>query len=441
MKTNILGVIGVSAAMVWSATCVRAEQAMNTVTRAEAAAGWVSLFDGKTPSGWRGYKKAGFPEKGWVIEDGTLRVIKGGGGGDIVTPEEYGDFELALEFKCAPAANSGIMYRCSEAKDFPWMTGPEFQVLDDSGHRDGQNAKHSVGALYDLIAPPANKPEAKPGEWNHARIRIKDGVLQHFLNGMKVVETRIDNEQWREMISASKFKQWPGFGLEKKGRIALQEHGDDVWFRNIKVRRLDAPMPGEAALFNGKDLTGWAAFVPDLSNKHQDPASIWRVSDGVLVCQGEPAGYLHTVGDYTNFVLKLEWRWSPETRKAGNSGVLFRLQEPHKVWPKSIEAQLYSQHAGDFWAVDDYPMTTDAARRKGGNTKATAMAERPVGEWNEYEIVVDGGDVMLAVNGEHVNKAWDCEVKPGKIALQSEGTEIHFRNVRIAEIAEPGASK
>ncbi len=412
------------------------DQQPNTLTPAESAAGWKLLFDGKTTEHWRGYRKAGFPEKGWKVEDGAIRVIKGGGGGDIVTNEQYTDFELALEFKCAPGANSGIMYRVAETKDYPWMTGPEFQILDDAGHKDGQDPKHTVGALYDLIAPPADKPVAKAGEWNHARVRIKDGVLQHFLNGRLTAQCRIDDEKWREMISGSKFKQWPGFGMEKKGHIDLQDHGDDVWYRSIKIRDLsaEAAMPGELSLFNGSDLSGWDACVPDLSSKHRDPRTVWTVKDGVLVCAGTPSGYIHTTADFTNFVLKLEWRWNPETKQAGNSGVLFRVQEPHKVWPRSIEAQLHSGSAGDFWCIDDFPMKTDDARRKGRNTKATGKAEHPVGEWNEYEIIADGPNVMLIVNGVELNRAWDCEVKPGKIALQSEGAEIHFRNVRLAPI-------
>jgi hypothetical protein len=409
-------------------------QPANTLSPAEITAGWKLLFDGTSTDQWRSYKKDSFPAKGWVVEDGALHVTKGGGGGDILSKDQYTDFELIVDFKCAPAANSGIMYRCAETKDYPWMTGPEYQILDDAGHADGADVKHRVGALYDMIPAPTDKPAAKAGEWNTARIRIKDGILQHFLNGYKTAECRIDDAHWTDMIAASKFKQWPGFGLETKGYLALQDHGDDVWFRNIKVRDLTAPMPGENPLFNGKDLIGWTPFVPELSKDGKSQSAPWSVKDGILICSGNPAGYIHTNNDFTSYILKLEWRFNPETKKAGNSGVLLRVQEPHKVWPKSIEAQLQSGSAGDFWCIDEFPMKTDDARRKGRNTKHTHAAEHPVGEWNDYEIIVDGGNVTLRVNGEEINSATDCQVVPGKIALQSEGAEIQFRNIRLSPI-------
>lgn len=404
------------------------------LTPAEQAAGWKVLFDGSSTANFRGFKQQAFPPKGWSIDEGTLKVSKGGGGGDIVTVDQYEDFELSLDFKCSPGANSGVMYRCSEANDYPWMTGPEFQVLDDEGHKDGLDPKHTVGALYDMIAPPAEKPKCPPNEWHNARIRIKNGVLQHFLNGVKTAETHIDDDHWKEMIAASKFKQWPGFGLEKKGHLALQDHGDDVWYRNIRVRDLSAPMPGETPLFDGSSLSGWHAVVPDLAKEGKDQSSVWSVKNGVLACSGNPAGYVRTEKKYTNFILKLEWRWPDATAKNPNSGVLLRVVGEDKVWPKSIEAQLASTRAGDFWNIDSVRMTTEASRLKGRNTRHAHANERPIGEWNEYEITVNKGDVSLRVNGDEVNKAWDCEEVAGFIALQSEGAPIEFRNVRIVEL-------
>ncbi len=404
------------------------------LSAAEAAAGWKVLFDGSSTANFRGFKQAKFPEKGWAVEGDALHVVKGGGGGDIVTVDQYEDFELSLEFKCAVGANSGIIYRASEANDYPWMTGPEYQVLDDEGHKDGVDPKHSVGALYDIIAPPADKPKCPAEQWHKARIRIKNGVLTHFLNDVKMIETRIDDAHWKELIAGSKFKQWAGFGLEKKGHLALQEHGDDVWYRNIRVRDLSAPTAGEKALFDGKGLAGWKAVVPELGTQGKDQASVWSVKDGVLVCGGKPAGYVRTEKAYTNYVLRLDWRWADPKAEGANSGVLLRVQEPDKVWPRSIEAQLASGHAGDFWNIDEFIMTTDTERVKGRNTKHMRANERPVGEWNDYEIIVNRGDVTLNVNGETVNRAWNCAEIPGFIALQSEGTEIHFRNVRVGEI-------
>lgn len=413
-----------------------------TLTPAETAAGWKLLFDGSPKSAsanFHAFKKSEFPVKAWVVENGVMRTVKGADSVDIVSAEQFGDFELALEYRCTPGANSGIMYRVTDKHGATYQTGPEFQVLDDPGVDVGGGKKgigtddpHSAGALYDLARPAAGKTIKPAGEWNQARIRIKDGLLQHFLNGTKVIECRMDDDSWKQKIAESKFKDTDGFGLQSRGMIALQHHGDEVAYRNIKVRDLgrDAKMPGQVDLFNGKDVSDWGFFLNDNGKKDD----VWSVADGVMVCRGSPAGYIRTNENYTNFVLKVEWRWNPVTKKAGNSGVLVRVQEPDKVWPKSVEAQLQSGSAGDFWNIGDFPMKAEPSRTNGRNTKHTHAAERPLGEWNEYEIIVNGGDVVLNVNGEELNRARDVAALPGKVALQSEGTEIHFRKVALSPI-------
>lgn len=401
--------------------------------------GWTVLFDGTSTDHWRSYKKDSFPEKGWIIEDGALKVTAGGGGGDIISKEQYGDFELELDFKVAPGANSGIMYRVTEAFDWPWMTGPEYQILDDAKHNDGKNTLTSVGAVYALYAAKADKKVNPPGEWNTARIRLQDGTLTHALNGETVVECRVDGQEWKDKIAASKFSSMPGFGIQARGHIALQDHGDDVWFRNIRVRDLDGK-PGAAApispkgrgevLFNGTDLTGWTVF----SSSDPGATPVWSVKDGVMVCAGNPAGYIKTESAYTDFVLTLEWRWNPETKAGGNSGVLLRVNGEDKVWPRSVEAQLHSGNAGDFWNIGEMAMTVDPARANGRNTKKMTDAEKPVGEWNRYVISCVGDTITLKINGQLVNEATGVERIAGPIALQSEGTEIHFRNIAVVPV-------
>lgn len=405
-----------------------AEAPSNALTPAEKAAGWTLLFDGASLDKWRGYRKEGFPEQGWTVDGGALKVSSGGG--DIVTRDEYEDFELQLEWKASPGGNSGIMYLVSEEHDWPWQTGPEFQILDDPGAGMEGAESHSAGAIYDLYAPSTGKTLHPAGEWNHARIRLKDGVLQHWLNGEKVAQVDLDGEAWKQRIAESKFSGYEGFGVQPKGRIALQDHGNDIWFRNIKVRDLDKPMPNERALFNGEDMTGWSGFLAG----DADPKETWSVRDGVLVCTGRPAGYIKTEDAYEDFVLKLDWRWDPETKQAGNSGVLLRMTGEDKVWPRSVEAQLMSGNAGDFYSIGEVPMKTDPERRNGRHTKRMRDAENPVGEWNHYEIIVDGGEVTLFINGAKVNHAWDVEEQAGVICLQSEGAPIHFRNIRLAPI-------
>jgi hypothetical protein len=400
------------------------------LTAAERAAGWKMLFDGRSTGEWRGYRMRGFPTKGWVIEDGCLKITAGAGAGDIITVDEYENFELALEFRVGPGANSGIMYRVGEDSPAPWHTGPEFQILDDAGAGVAPTDSHSVGGLYDLYAPAKQKVSRRAGEFNTARIRILDDHLEHWLNGVAIVACDLGSDAFRQRVAASKFNAYAKFGALDRGHIALQDHGNDVWFRNIRIRDLDAPMPGEVGLFNGRDLSGWTAHLPDGAAMED----VWQVEDGILICRGMPVGYLRTTDDYTNFVLRLQWRFDPVTKKAGNSGVLVRMVGPDQVWPRSVEAQLHSGNAGDFWNIGDFAMKTAPDRTRGRNTKKTHFAERPVGEWNDYEIIVDGGSIVLKVNGQTVNEAWDVEEIPGKICLQSEGAEIHFRNIRLAPI-------
>lgn len=185
-------------------------------------------------------------------------------------------------------------------------------------------------------------------------------------------------------------------------------------------------------LFNGKDMTGWTFFLSDPNAKMED---VWTVTpDGVLRCKGHPTGYIRTEKPYTSYILKLEWR---NPGKPGNSGVLMRMQAPDKVWPKSIEAQLNSNDAGDIWNIDEYPMTVAAERTKGRHTKKEHETnEKPFGEWNQYEITLDGENLELKVNGLVQNKATNVKVMPGPICLQSEGAEIEFRNIELTELPD-----
>ena len=398
------------------------------ITPLDKAAGWRSLFDGTSHDAWRGYRQAGFPAEGWDLADGSLRVR---GGGDIITKDQFADFDLMFDWAAMEAgANSGVIYRVTEQHDAPWQTGPEYQLLDDAGSHHRDNPKQVAGAIFDLYAAEGDKQLKPVGEYNHTRIWLRRGVLKHWLNGVKVVECELGGDDWKARVAASKFAAFDGFGVQPKGHIDLQDHGNEFRFRDIRVRDLDAPLPHETKLFNGKDFEGWTAFLKD-DGKLED---VWSIDDGVLICTGQPAGYIRTKDQYANFILKLEWRWSPEKNQPGNSGVLFRCVGEDKVWPACIEAQLQHENAGDFWNIGEFPMKTDPARLKGRNTKKTHMAERPVGQWNEYEIIVNHGDITLIVNGETLNTATEAKEVPGWIALQSEGAEIHFRNIRLSPL-------
>ena len=217
----------------------------NTLTSAERSEGWTLLFDGQTTSGWHSYGKPGSIGNAWKVEDGTLhfdgaaKKVSPTQGGDIVTDEDFENFHLKLEWKISPKGNSGIIFYVHEDTTrykHTYHTGPEMQVLDNSGHADARITKHRAGDLYDLITA---KETVKPvGEWNLAEIKADKGRLQFYLNGEEVLSTTMWDDNWRTMIANSKFKEWSGFGTYKKGKIALQDHDDDVWYRNIKIRKL-----------------------------------------------------------------------------------------------------------------------------------------------------------------------------------------------------------
>lgn len=198
---------------------------------------WIVLFDGESTEAFRGFQSDSFPEKAWVVQGGTLKTVPEEKPVDLITIEKFDSFELQLEWRVSPGANSGIIYHVSEAFPQSYNTGPEMQVLDDSKHKDGGNPKTSSGALYALIAP-ENKKLNPVGEWNQARLVVKGNHVEHWLNGRKVVEYELESEELNELIAKSKFNKMPGFAKEKSGHIALQHHRDEVWFRNIKIRRL-----------------------------------------------------------------------------------------------------------------------------------------------------------------------------------------------------------
>lgn len=221
----------------------------NNLFGKEAEEGWKMLWDGKTSHGWKGAKLDGFPESGWEIKDGVLSVLASGGGeseagGDIVTTDLYSDFELKLDFKITEGANSGIKYYVDTEinKGAGSSIGLEYQILDDAKHPDAKLGNHegsrTVGSLYDLIKADSAKVVHPIGEWNQARIVSKNNHVEHWLNGRKVLEYKRKGPEYLQLVKESKYKKWPNFGEAEQGRILLQDHGDYVSFRNIKVRSL-----------------------------------------------------------------------------------------------------------------------------------------------------------------------------------------------------------
>ena len=213
-----------------------------TTQLANAQKGFKPLFDGKTTTGWHTYNKTTVGSA-WEVKDKALHMnpeTKGkNGGGDLVTDKEYSNFHLKYNWKVAPKANSGLIIFIHEDPKFSqtYLTGPEMQVLDNDGHPDGKITKHRAGDLYDLVKS-SSEPVKAVGEWNKAEIISNNGKLTFMLNGVTIVNTTMWDDNWKNLISGSKFAKWEGFGTYKSGKIGLQDHGDEVWYKNIMIKEL-----------------------------------------------------------------------------------------------------------------------------------------------------------------------------------------------------------
>ncbi|TKG91877.1 DUF1080 domain-containing protein [Puteibacter caeruleilacunae] len=226
-------------------TWAKGEGKPNTLTPKEVSEGWQLLFDGKTFNNWKAYGSDEIPNA-WEITDGTIHLLSrksrnGKKGGDIITVKEFKNFEFYVEWKIAKGSNSGICYLINENDELAmWGTGPEMQILDNKNHPDAKKGKdhnRQAGSLYDMI--PANPQNAKAiGEWNSVRIKIKGRKVQHWQNGVMVVSYKLKSKDWKEIKAGSKWAKYDLYGAFKKGHIGLQDHSDDVWFRNIKIRKI-----------------------------------------------------------------------------------------------------------------------------------------------------------------------------------------------------------
>ena len=227
-------------AVVPAGTAVAEDAPPNTLSKEERAAGWKLLFDGKTTKGWRGYKKDKMPP-GWTVRDGALIRVKGGeggkgagGGDDVITRDKFADFELSLQWKIVDGGNSGILYRVTENAVTSWHVAPEMQVLDNTKHPN-RDKRQLAGALYDLYAP-ARDATLPTGQWNTARVVARGKHVEHWLNGVKLLEYTTGSDDWKQRVAGSKFKNRPQFATALAGHVCLQDHSDRIEYRSIKVR-------------------------------------------------------------------------------------------------------------------------------------------------------------------------------------------------------------
>ena len=240
MKPSLRSLLALTLALASASAPIAALAAdSNTLTDAEKSGGWKLLFDGKTLAGWTNFKKTTPPEKGWEIQDGWLHHIAKAGGGDIVSAEKYSEFELSWEWRITEGGNSGLKYFISDDRK-GGAVGHEYQMLDDDKHPDGKKGlNRQTAALYDVLDP-VNRPVKKPGETNQSRVLVKGMHVEHWLNGAKVLEYELGSDALKAAIAKSKFKTVEGFGTRFPGRLLLQDHGDEIFIRNLKLRDLAA---------------------------------------------------------------------------------------------------------------------------------------------------------------------------------------------------------
>jgi hypothetical protein len=243
MKKTIITLFSVALLSCHTSSKTTGSNSLNTLSSAEQKEGWKLLLDGKTRNGWHAYNNKS-DASAWTVKDGMLYLDpaakkNGAGGGDLTTNDEYENFDLKLEWRIDSAGNSGVIFLVQEDPKYSasYLTGPEMQVIDNNGHHDARIKKHRAADLYDLIA---SAPEnVHPlGQWNQIEIIANKGQLELYQNGAKVVATTMWDDNWKNLIAGSKFKNWAGFGMFHKGKICLQDHGDGVAYRNIKIRQL-----------------------------------------------------------------------------------------------------------------------------------------------------------------------------------------------------------
>ena len=211
----------------------------NQLTEAQEKEGWKLLFNGRNLDGWKRFKDR--ENNSWEVVDGTLHCKPQSAAdkrSDILTVDQYADFELSFDWKIAPRDNSGVIYRATEEFDRPYLSGPEYQVIDDENYPDKLTPTQTSGSNYDMHAAPADKKINPPGEWNTGKIVAKGNHIEHWLNGSKVVEYEINSPEWKKLKAGSKWKDAKGYGIAPKGHIDLQDHGGEVWYRNIMIKTL-----------------------------------------------------------------------------------------------------------------------------------------------------------------------------------------------------------
>jgi len=391
----------------------------NRLTSQERNEGWELLFDGKSLEQWRLYNGEGTGS--WGVEDRCLTADGTGSDstGYIVSKKDYANFDLRFDWKIAPAGNSGVMYHVTESKRFrtPYLTGPEYQLIDDIGWPGELEEWQKAGADYAMYLPDqAKKKLNDPGTWNSSRILFDNGHAEYWLNGEKIVEFEAWTPEWFALKNSGKWAGAPEYGLADVGKLSLQDHGSRVWFRNIKIKELPSKESGPVSLFNGKDLTGWTQYGTEM----------WYVKDSLLVCESGPDkdyGYLATDMYYKDFDLSVDFLQISD----GNSGVFFRsIIEGTKISGWQVEVAPEGQDTGGIY--ESYG--------RGWLFQIPDEKENILipGEWNRMRVKVAGPQVTVWLNGTEMTNLSDSIIGKanGRIALQIHdggGIKVQWKNL------------
>ncbi len=393
----------------------------NRLTDAEKAEGWELLFDGTSLDQWRLYNSEGTGS--WGIDDGCLAADGTGSDstGYIVTRKEYANFDLVFDWKVAPEGNSGVIYHVVESERFhsPYLTGPEYQLIDDINWPGELEEWQKTGADYAMYLPDPEKKKLNPaGEWNNSRILFDNGHVEYWLNGEKIVEFEAWTPEWFALKNSGKWAGAPEYGLSATGVISLQDHGSKVWFKNMKIRELPKKAAEPVSLFNGVDLTGWTAYGTER----------WYVEDGLLVCESGPDkqyGYLATDMYYKDFDLSVDFRQISD----GNSGVFFRsFIEGTRISGWQVEVAPKDHDTGGIYESYGRGWLIQIPDEKENILKP--------GEWNTLRIKAVGPDVTTWLNGEEMVNLNDPKIgrANGRIALQIHdggGIKVQWKNLVI----------
>lgn len=399
-----------------------AEARHNTLTETEKNDGWQLLFDGNTLNGWRDYNGTALTGP-WHVENGTIRADGEGSdaSGYIVTDKQYENFELVWDWKISKGGNSGLLYHVVERPQFivPYITGPEYQLIDDAGFAEPLEDWQRCGADYAMYIPDFSTLKINPAEeWNTSKIIFDNGHVSYYMNGEKTIEFEAWTDDWFNRKNNGKWADAPEYGLARKGVICLQDHGSPAWFRNIKIKELPRKTE-EKSLFNGKDLSGWEAYGTEL----------WYVKDGLLVCESGPEkqyGYLATRKYYDNFELNLEFKQEAD----GNSGVFIRsfIEDKVKVNGWQVEVAPKGHDTGAIYESYGRGWLVQIPDEKENILKP--------GDWNTMRIRLEGDQINTWLNGEEMVSLRDEKIGKGqgRIALQIHdggGIKVLWRNITI----------